>query len=166
MLGGSEPAILLGRATVALATGRVDDAVVLAESARALAGAAHPTEVPIALVLGWARVAQGHPELALSLLEGVAAPMSHADYRAQLELLRAAATARTGAIAEGRALIDAVDPPSARWWEPTRRVVSALVDAAGGASVDAEALGRELEAGPLHLVARFAQIALRSPPGA
>lgn len=165
MLGAPEPAILLGRGTIALAEARIEDAVVQTESANTrLVRADSRYEVQFTLVLGWARVAQGHPELALALVDGVSSPMSHADYPAQLALLRAAAVARLGRIADARAILAAIAPPAARWWAPTLAIVSALVDDADGAEVDPGALGRELDrGGRVHLVARFALVALTVP---
>jgi DNA-binding winged helix-turn-helix (wHTH) protein len=162
MLGASERSLHLNRAVLALLRGEPERAVVLAEVAMARRWNVGDGSIALTMVLGWARLAQGLPELALAAVDSSTAPLSHADYGAQLALLRAAALARSGRPDEAMALLDATEPPTARWWSLTRRIVEALVRASAGAAVDPTALGQELDRGGFaHLVARFALVVLQ-----
>jgi DNA-binding winged helix-turn-helix (wHTH) protein len=162
MLGASARSLHLSRATLALLRGEPDRAVVLAEGAEARRWNVGDGSIALTTVLGWARLAQGLPELALAVVDSSTAPLSHADYAAQLALLRAAATARSGRPDDALELLASIEAPTARWWAPTLRIVEALVRAAGGSPVDPTALGQELDRGGfVHLVARFALVVLQ-----
>ena len=161
MLGAPAPQLLVDRALIALLRGEIERAVVLAQSA---SGPALGVEAEFgrAMVLGWARLAQGRPELILSLIEPSLLPMSHADYRSQVELLRAAMLARLDRVDQAKRCLDAIEPPKGRWWPLARAAVEGIVHQ----SDRSQEIERQIERdGIAHLVVRLALAALR-PQGA
>jgi DNA-binding winged helix-turn-helix (wHTH) protein len=154
--------LALAEATQELLRRRPDQAAVLAQQVLA----DHPQlgDAPIAqtMVLGWARVCQGLGDEALALVEAVdGSALTHVDYRAQLDLLRAAALSRSSLpdrMERAEAVLEALPDVPGRWWPPTRRLIEALVrsDREAGAQI----MEQLEQAGLAHLIASFARIAL------
>lgn len=144
LLGSRPRALMLARALQSLLEGRIEQAVVLAESARIDGGTAGDVEVAVPLVLGWTRVAQGLGDHALHEVERcVPALLIHSEHGVQLDLLRAAALARStrqDGVGRAVAALEGLAPAPGQWWPLTRRAVLALIhrDAAGAAAVEAD----------------------------